>query len=80
MVKKIIHPYEELKRYLMGFTLFCFGVAVVGMAATGCRVFTVAWGGAAVIVSLQALSRIIIWCLSSWNGVKRGAQETKKTS
>jgi len=77
-VKKTIHPYEELKRYLMGFALFCYAVAVVGMASTGSRVFTVAWGGAAVILSLQIASRIIIWCLVSLESVKRGAEEEKK--
>lgn len=70
--------YEEFKRYMMVFTLFCFAVAVCGMAASGSRVFTIAWGGMAVIVSLQALTRIIIWTVSSLDVVKGGAHERVK--
>jgi hypothetical protein len=72
------YPYEELKRYMMAFTLFVFSVAVLGMAASGSRVFTIVYSGFAIIVSLQLACRIIIWVLATWEGVKNGAEEGSK--
>ena len=70
----IPESYVLLARYLSTVSVFCGICAIVGLAASGSRVFTVAWGGGIVIVSLQALSRIIIWAWSSSEQVKKGAQ------
>ena len=66
--------YAELARYLSTVSVFCGICVIAGFAMSGSRVFTIAWGGAIVIVSLQALTRIIIWTWSSWEQVKRGAK------
>jgi hypothetical protein len=66
--------YAELARYLSTVSVFCGICVIAGFAMSGSRVFTIAWGGAVAIVSLQALTRIIIWAWSSWEQVKRGAK------
>jgi len=66
--------YAELWRYLSTINIFCGICVIAGFAMSGSRVFTIAWSGAIVIVSLQALTRIIIWTWSSWEQVKRGAK------
>jgi len=70
----ISKDYAELARYLSTVSVFCGVCVIAGFAITGSRVFTIAWSGAIVIVSLQAITRIIIWTWSSWEQVKRGAQ------
>jgi len=70
----ISEEYAELARYLSTVSVFCGICVIAGFAMSGSRVFTIAWGGAIAIVSLQALTRIIIWTWSSWEQVKRGAK------
>ncbi len=70
--------YEELKRYLMAFSLFCLCVAMAGMAATGARLFSITWWSFIVLVVLGMMGRVIIWAWSSSEQVKKGAYERPK--
>ena len=70
----ISERYAELMRYLSTVSIFCGICVIAGFAMSGSRVFTIAWSGAIVILSLQAITRIIIWTWSSFEQVKRCAK------